>query len=59
MYVYLADARGNGFYREGKIVDHGLVYDLAALLGIITVRAQYLVGISLSSSLLFTDYTFL
>ncbi|XP_024931805.1 protease Do-like 5, chloroplastic isoform X3 [Ziziphus jujuba] len=29
--VYLADSRGNGFYREGKIVGYDPAYDLAVL----------------------------
>ncbi|KAF3449951.1 hypothetical protein FNV43_RR06030 [Rhamnella rubrinervis] len=29
--VYLADARGNGFYREGKIIGYDPAYDLAVL----------------------------
>ena len=29
--VYLVDAKGNGFYREGKIVGYDPAYDLAVL----------------------------
>ena len=31
LQIYLADTRGNGFYREGKIVGVDLEYDLAVL----------------------------
>ena len=31
LQIYLADTRGNGFYREGKIVGVDPAYDLAVL----------------------------
>ncbi|RXH86440.1 hypothetical protein DVH24_017493 [Malus domestica] len=38
--VYLADARGNGFHSEGKIVGVDPTYDLAALKAFIFVHGR-------------------